>query len=136
MTASARTRLSVLPVRSDRLALTVLLLAAGGLLAWRAAGTTGTAGDGLPVDRSRSALVDERIDPNTASAASLRRLPRIGPGKARAIVEYRTKMLQRGRLRAFEVADDLTKVPGIGPGTVRLVAGHLAISRGPSNTPR
>lgn len=57
-----------------------------------------------------------RINPNTAPAASLMRLPNIGPKRAQAIVEYRRAV--RGPRPAFEKADDLAKIKGIGPATV------------------
>lgn len=53
----------------------------------------------------------ERLNLNTATAAELERLPRIGPATAARILEYRT---QRG---AFQVIEDLLKVKGIGPAT-------------------
>lgn len=56
-----------------------------------------------------SLLEGEVINLNRASAAELQRLPGIGPGRAQAIIEYRT---QKG---AFTKADDLLQVEGIGP---------------------
>jgi competence protein ComEA len=57
---------------------------------------------------------EEKINPNTADAASLMRLPNIGPARAHAIVEYR----QKADAVAFESAEDLESVRGIGPKTV------------------
>ena len=48
-----------------------------------------------------------RVDLNTASATELAKLPGIGPSKAQAIVEFRTK-------EPFARAEDLRKVKGIG----------------------
>ena len=126
MSAPARTRLSIALTRSDRLALATLLLAGGFVLIWRGAGRTAEAGDDLPINSLRIAMVRERIDPNTASAPSLRRLPRIGPTKAKAIVEYRQEEFRRGVAKPFKVAEHLTKVKGIGPATVSRMAPHLA----------
>ena len=67
-------------------------------------------------------LARERIDPNTASAASMRRLPRIGPVKARAIVAYRRS---RGH-GAFRTARGLQRVGGIGPAIADRIAPYLA----------
>jgi competence protein ComEA len=60
--------------------------------------------------------LETRINPNTAPAASLMRLPNIGPKRARAIVEYRRAV--GGPKPAFEKADDLARIKGIGPATV------------------
>lgn len=52
------------------------------------------------------------IDVNTADAELLAELPGIGPAKASAIIE------EREANGPFENADDLTRVSGIGEGTV------------------
>ena len=49
------------------------------------------------------------ISPNTASLEELDTLPGIGPGTARAIVEYRQTH------GPFASLEDLLRVPGIGP---------------------
>ena len=59
--------------------------------------------------------VASRINPNTASISSLMRLPGIGPVRAGDIVEYRSSC---GLKKAFEKADDLQVIKGIGPKTV------------------
>ncbi len=61
-------------------------------------------------------VLETRINPNTAPAASLMRLPNIGPKRAEAIVEYRRSA--GGAESAFEKAEDLAKIKGIGPATV------------------
>ena len=77
------------------------------------------AGRSMPRAAAEGDSVDvaaELIDPNTATAASLRRLPMVGSAKAEAIVAYRHS---RGTgPRAFQRPEDLQKVPGIGPGIV------------------
>lgn len=52
------------------------------------------------------------VDVNTADLTALTTLPGIGPAKARAIIA------ERGRAR-FRSANDLLRVKGIGPATVR-----------------
>jgi competence protein ComEA len=51
----------------------------------------------------------QAIDLNTATAKELEALKGVGAKRAEAIVKYRT---EHG---AFQSADDLAKVPGIGP---------------------
>nr|WP_298058182.1 ComEA family DNA-binding protein [uncultured Halomonas sp.] len=52
------------------------------------------------------------INVNTADAQLLAELPGIGPSRAEAIIE------EREMNGAFESADDLERVSGIGPATV------------------
>jgi len=60
------------------------------------------------------------VDPNTASRRLLESLPGIGPGRAAAIVDERTRA-------PFESAADLERVPGIGPRTRERLAPFLAV---------
>lgn len=53
------------------------------------------------------------VNINTASQAELEALQGIGPAKAKAIIEHREKT------GAFASIDDLAKVSGIGPGTIK-----------------
>jgi competence ComEA-like helix-hairpin-helix protein len=63
--------------------------------------------------------LDSRINPNDAPLASLVRLPGIGISRAEAIVAYRANFASQNDNPAFEIADDLQKVKGIGPKTVQ-----------------
>ena len=83
--------------------------------------------DPKAADPQRVALAEERIDPNTASIASLRRLPGIGPVRAEAVVAYRRS---RGG-RPFQTANDLTNVKGIGALTVERFERLLALPANP-----
>lgn len=60
-------------------------------------------------------IVEERIDPNTATVASLMRLPGIGRVRAMDIVTQ----------RPFSAAADLDRVRGIGPKTLEKIAPYL-----------
>jgi competence ComEA-like helix-hairpin-helix protein len=61
----------------------------------------------------------QRIDPNTASAAQLTLLPRIGPVLAERIVA------ERDANGPFRDAPDMARVSGIGPKTVERIGGML-----------
>ena len=63
--------------------------------------------------------LENKINPNNASVASLIRLPGIGPVRAAAIVEYRSAMT--GSTKAFSSCPDLQKVKGIGPKTAESI---------------
>lgn len=71
-------------------------------------------------------VVEDRINPNEAPAASLVRLPGIGPSKAAAIIRYR---LDTGREIAFKTGADMENVDGIGPATVRKIEPYLYFER-------
>lgn len=71
--------------------------------------------------RALTPLADgEKIDPNRAPEEELRRLPGIGPTRARAIVEERTR-------RAFETPVEVQRVRGIGPATYARIARFLEV---------
>ena len=70
--------------------------------------------------------LSSRINPNHAPAASLVRLPGIGVSKAEAIVAHRDSLAaQKAGLFAFEDCNDLQKVKGIGPKTVKNISQWL-----------
>ncbi|HEX2208842.1 MAG TPA: helix-hairpin-helix domain-containing protein, partial [Longimicrobium sp.] len=72
----------------------------------------------------------ERIDPNTASADELDRLPKVGPALAQRIVDWRAS---HGRFRTLA---DLDSVPGVGPALLRDAAPHLALAPAPAASSR
>ncbi|MDY7010134.1 MAG: helix-hairpin-helix domain-containing protein [Planctomycetota bacterium] len=115
---------SVLWNRSDRLAVTVLIGIWGIYLICYAATHTEMLTRPPSINSSKVRLVGEKIDPNTASPASLRRLPMIGPAKAEAIVVYR-RAHQGQSGSAFKSEKDLEKVSGIGPETIERISRHL-----------
>jgi competence ComEA-like helix-hairpin-helix protein len=70
--------------------------------------------------------LDNRINPNIATVASMTRLPGIGAVKAEAIVTYRNNFHGTNvEVRAFRNLNDLQKVKGIGPKTARNVSEWL-----------
>ncbi len=62
------------------------------------------------------------LDLNKASVADLARLPRIGPARARSIIQYREQ------IGCFESVDQLIDVPGIGDKTLLQLEPFLTIS--------
>jgi competence protein ComEA len=60
-------------------------------------------------------VLPQRINPNTASMASLVRLPGVGRARAMDIIHYRQN--QKPNELVFHSADDLQKIRGIGPKT-------------------
>jgi len=72
------------------------------------------------IGRADNFALDSRVNPNSDSAASLMRLPNIGPSRAGAIIEYRRQFATEGK-DVFENAADLQKIKGIGPKTVETI---------------
>lgn len=70
-------------------------------------------------ERERPLEEGERLDPNRAAAESLDRLPGVGPGLARRIVE------DRERAGPFRRPEELTRVVGIGEKTAARLAPYL-----------
>jgi competence protein ComEA len=71
---------------------------------------------------SRGGLPPVRMDPNTASAQYLQRLPGIGPALAERIVEYRESV------GPFRTPRDLMRVRGIGPKTFERLEPYLHVA--------
>ncbi len=65
------------------------------------------------------------VDLNTANAQQIETLNGIGPAKAKAIVDYRTKN------GPFKTTDDLLKIPGIKQGTLSKIRGDITLSGKP-----
>jgi competence protein ComEA len=68
------------------------------------------------------------VNLNTASKDELTTLNGIGPVKAQAIINYRSK---NGPFKSLE---DLDKVPGIGQGTIGKIKGEVTLT-GPTTLP-
>ena len=78
--------------------------------------------------RSAPLAPGETLDPNTAGASDLDRLPGVGPATARAIVAARDSV-------AFRDVRDLLRVRGIGPGTLERFAERLRFAPSRSGRP-
>lgn len=65
-------------------------------------------------------VVSPAVNVNTATAAELRLLPRIGPALSARIIE------DREANGPFESLDDLRRVRGIGPRTVEIIRPYAA----------
>ncbi|MDP6634649.1 MAG: helix-hairpin-helix domain-containing protein [Phycisphaerae bacterium] len=100
-----------------------LLLVAGVWLGLESAHQRIEFSDQPPAQTRRVIAARERIDPNTASIASMRRLRGIGPARAAAIVEYRTAHGPN----AFKVVGDLVSIKGVGPGTIHGISSELSL---------
>jgi competence ComEA-like helix-hairpin-helix protein len=105
--------------------LACISVVAGLALAIRTAGTS--------VSQAPLALED-KVNPNDASLPSLARLPGIGPARARAIVSYRSQVIERGGGGpAFSCAEDLRRIAGIGPATVEAIRPWLRFDSRPAD---
>lgn len=82
--------------------------------------------DPQPVHPLRENELADRIDPNTADAATLSALPLIGDKKAEDIVKYREKYVANhpGQL-AFQRPVDLLLIRGIGASTITQLTPYL-----------
>ena len=70
---------------------------------------------------ARTLLLNQKINLNTATAQDLDYLPRISLEKANKIVAY------RNQIKKFRDLDQLTKIRGIGPKTVKRLEKFLVI---------
>jgi competence protein ComEA len=64
------------------------------------------------------------VDLNSASEADLQKVKGIGPVKAKAIVDY------RGKNGPFKSVDELDKVKGFGPGTLKQIRNDVTVGGG------
>jgi competence protein ComEA len=71
-------------------------------------------------------LFGHRVDLNCSDPLTLQTLKGIGPARAQAIIDERS----RGRFRRV---DDLTRVRGIGPRTLARLRGELVVENGPAS---
>jgi hypothetical protein len=121
MTPRQESRMDFTWRRPNLAAILVFLIAGGAVLAWRMTGQSVQAGEDIPVDSPRVAQGWDRIDPNTASYASLRRLPGLGQHKAQDVIAWR----ENHKDQPFREARDLSRIRGFGTVLPRRVAPYL-----------
>lgn len=116
-----------LSLRRNNLAGLMAACAAGWVLLWLGALHRTTWGaHGIRLHEQRAQAAEEKIDPNTASMASLRRLPGIGVELAARIVHFRA-----GKDRPFGTIRDLTQVKGIGAVKAERLQPYTTLPQGP-----
>ena len=110
-----------------------------GLLAlacWRWLSAPAVLNEDLSVTPAALLAAGEKVNPNTASWASLARLPGLGAAHAKAIVAYRQAYAAAHDGRAaFTSPADLDKVPGIGPKTIDDITPYLDLPTGAPASP-
>lgn len=75
--------------------------------------------DPQPISPARAQDLADRLDPNTADAATLAVLPSIGEKRAADIVAYRERYLaDHPNEIAFAALEDLLRIRGIGVATI------------------
>ena len=95
-----------------------LILILSSLLLWQLPAHAGP----NTVSSQSGAVQTEQVNINTAGAAELQHLPRVGPAISNRIIEYRQKN------GAFSKKEDLMKVKGIGPKTFERLASLIKIN--------
>lgn len=128
MSRSVRPVVSLLWRRGDLAALLALLAVWAAYLAWQAADRKADLADVPTVEEKWVESAAERIDPNTASVASLRRLPQIGAVRADAIVRYRQATSRPGQ-PAFVYLEDLRNVPRMDHNAVMRMESFISLPR-------
>jgi competence protein ComEA len=83
----------------------------------------------------RASELTGRVDPNTADWPTLAALPAIGPSLAKRIVEDRERFSAEhpGR-RAYAGIDDLLRIKGVGPATLKNLEPYLIFTQGEAGT--
>lgn len=90
----------------------VFAVVVAGLLVWKVSAENAEAG---------GAIAGMTLDLNSASEGELALLPRIGPGLAKRIVEYRS---EHG---PFESVEELSEVPGMGERATEALRPYLRV---------
>ena len=111
--------------RADLAAMMSILLLAAVWLGWESAKSRIEFADQPLANSLRVRDATDRIDPNTASLASMLRLRGIGRVKAGDIIEYRNSHGPN----AFRTIGDLMQIHGIKEGTIHNIATDLSLPK-------
>jgi DNA uptake protein ComE-like DNA-binding protein len=96
------------------------------ILAVRLAFNPKTIDDRQPASGSNAAQLDDRIDPNLATAPELAAIPDLGEKRAESIVAFRDRFKARHPNKPpFERLTDLEQIPGIGAATAENMQPYL-----------
>ena len=120
---SHQRKLDLAWTRADLASILVLLIMSTAWFGWCSTRSRIEFTDQPIAQMQRVMSAADRIDPNKASAASMVRLRGIGTKRAQAIIDFREKH----RDEPFKTPNDLTKINGIGLGTVRGIASYLSL---------
>jgi hypothetical protein len=122
--------------RSQRRVLATFLLVLCPVLLVRYACNRAYVPDPPPPQGPRYHEVADRIDPNTADAASLAALPMIGEKRAQDIVEYRDARRTRAPDRpVFTRPEDLLQIKGFGQASLETLRPYLLFPEAPATRP-
>ena len=112
--------------RSQRRALALILSIAEVWLAVLLWMRPATVADPQPAQGARFADLVDRLDPNVADVAALSAIPMLGPSRAQAIVEFRSRWQKDfAGEPAFRKPQDLMRVKGIGVALSEAAAPYL-----------
>jgi hypothetical protein len=112
--------------RPQRRVLATFLLALSPVLLARYACNLAHVPDPPPAEGPRFHEVADKLDPNTADAASLAALPMIGDKRAADIVEHReARRASMPQRPVFTRPEDLLQIKGFGAASVETLRPHL-----------
>jgi DNA uptake protein ComE-like DNA-binding protein len=116
-----------------------VMLIAGGIVAFamgRYAFNRTYISDPQPLHPLKENELADKIDPNTADAASLAVLPLIGEKRAEEIIAFRERYTASHHGKpAFQEPNDLLQIRGIGVTTVEQLTPYLIFPGDPSTQP-
>jgi len=110
----------------QRLALSLLILLILSYLFIRHQFTPTRINNPQPIDSSRAHELQDKLDPNHASASDLSALPNLGPAMARRIIKDREQFQKNHPNEpAYKKLEDLQRIKGIGPATLENLKPYL-----------